>query len=82
MKTIKLLVATFLLIGCSTDSEESCNCEKKLYLYTPPVFFAGQTLVPAKMEYVRSLYNQCGTTDLNPQNISGSDYNKVVTICE
>lgn len=79
-KIILLLLIGLLFINCS--KEDVCGCEKKLYKYTPQMGSSSTVVIPAKNVYVRSIYNQCGTTTPGFVTEVGTDYNRYLLVCE
>jgi hypothetical protein len=83
MKKLLSILAIFLVISCSSEEPEveNCNCEKKYYMYQPAII-TPVIQIPPSWTYIRSEFNQCGTTSTQFENESGSDYNKVKYFCE
>ena len=81
MKLIKLLLLTIPLMAFQCEPEENCNCEKKLYLWQPPMN-SGVVSIPERYDYVRSIFNQCGETTTDYVAEYGEDYNRYKLECE
>lgn len=83
MKKILLVLLSLVLMAfqCESDEPRNCNCEKILYIYQPPMSSAGVT-IPARYDYVRSIYGYCGETSENYIVEYGADYNRYKLICD
>lgn len=83
MKTILLLLLAFVLMAvqCESDEVQNCNCEKKLYLYQPPMSSSGVG-ISARYDYIRSVFGICGETSETYIEEYGNDYNRYKLICE
>jgi hypothetical protein len=82
MKKLLLLLLAFPLMAVQCEADEDCNCEKKLYMYSPPMGSGGTISIPARYTYVRSIPNQCGETTTFYEPEYGSDYNRYKLDCD
>jgi len=80
-KSLLLLTIPLMAFQCEPDEVENCNCEKRYYMYQPAMI-TPVVQIPPSWTYLRSEFNQCGTTSTEFENESGADYNRVKYVCE
>ena len=89
MKKILLLLLAFPLLAMQCEAETEtmqepvpvCDCEKRLYYYTPAMGSGGTISIPARYDFVRSIPNQCGETTQWYEQEYGEDYNRYLIVC-
>ena len=80
-KLLLLLTIPLMAFQCEPDEVENCNCEKKYYMYQPAMI-TPVVQIPQSWTYIRSKYNQCGTTSTEFEQEYGDDYNRVKYFCD